>query len=150
LGSQLFATLSHLHKSGVVHRDVKPSNLLLDRRRLVLIDFDLAAWIGDPESRGCLTGTPHYMSRERLAGQAAGPADDVFAGAVSLFEIASGALPTAPAEPKNIGELRVARETPPQAAGALASFFQRALSPDPSQRFESALSAAVALSRAVA
>tara|TARA_R110002072_G_scaffold102107_1_gene224702 strand:+ start:1714 stop:2493 length:780 start_codon:yes stop_codon:yes gene_type:complete len=147
LGAQLFTTLSHLHKGGVIHRDVKPSNVMLAGRRLVLIDFDLATRIGEIQPRGRLIGTPLYMSNELLSGRAAGPADDIFAGAVSLFELARGTLPTATSAPKNIEELRAARRAPLESLGALDGFFKRALSPDPHQRFDSALAAAVALTR---
>lgn len=87
---QLLAALAHLHAAGVVHRDVKPSNVLVTAEgRLVLLDFGVAGPSGVSPN---LSGTPEYMAPELLDGRV-GPAADVYAVGVLLYEALVGARP---------------------------------------------------------
>ncbi len=85
-----------LHASGKVHRDVKPSNVLVTAEgRAVLVDFGLLVDEGHDEqwSSPSIVGTPHYMAPEQAAGQATGPAADWYAVGVMLYEALTGYLP---------------------------------------------------------
>lgn len=145
LGGQLLSALGYLHARQILHRDVKPANLLVERRGLVLIDFDLAAYEGEDEEDGFLVGTPLFMSRERIMGRRVGPQDDVYACALVLYAMTYGATPTGPSDPESLADLWSARGRPLATGSALDSFFARALSIRESDRFATAEEAALAL-----
>lgn len=95
--------LDYAHGEGVVHRDVKPSNILLDRRGVpILSDFGLARLAETRDSErltqtGATVGTPTYMAPEQCAGEEAGPPADIYALAVIAYEMITGRVPfTAP------------------------------------------------------
>jgi serine/threonine-protein kinase len=98
--SQVCCALVEAHKAGVVHRDVKPENVLLsghDRRTAKLVDFGTAKRL-DPHAPvltfdNKILGTPHYMAPERAMGRPVGGAADVYAVAVMAYEMLSGRLP---------------------------------------------------------
>lgn len=97
----LCAGLEAAHGAGVVHRDLKPSNILLKERpggtRAVIMDFGLARRLAGTAATltnaGDLVGSPAYLAPEQVRGQAAGPAADLFALGVILYELLSGRLP---------------------------------------------------------
>lgn len=92
LGSALAAALAALHRTGLVHRDVKPSNVLITAQGPRLIDFGLAQAPGSPRltEAGGLAGTPAYMSPEQTRGGPPGPEGDVFALAAVLVFASTG------------------------------------------------------------
>lgn len=91
--SQLVGGLRALHAAGLVHRDIKPSNVLVNGQgRVVIVDFGLAA--AQREVRGGrIVGTVATMAPEQAAGRPVGPAADLYAVGVMLFEALTGALP---------------------------------------------------------
>ncbi|WP_232666832.1 WD40 repeat domain-containing serine/threonine protein kinase [Pseudonocardia sp. TRM90224] len=103
LVGQIASALDSAHRAGLVHRDVKPANVLVDesiagRPMVKLIDFGIATPV-DPGSRTALTrtgaviGTLAYMAPERFLAQPAGPAADIYALACVLFELLTGQRP---------------------------------------------------------
>jgi hypothetical protein len=106
LASQIGHALLTLHRKGLVHRDIKPDNILFrDAAHAMLIDFGAATSrgaVGQVEQTGTITGSLHYLAPERLLGQFS-PASDLFALAVVLLECLTGLrpaqLPVAPQDP---------------------------------------------------
>jgi serine/threonine protein kinase len=92
---QLAEGLSALHRARVLHRDVKPSNILVTAEgRLVLLDFGLVRAFGeDPHSTATFAGTPDYMSPEQAAGAPATQSSDWYAVGVLLYQCLTGRLP---------------------------------------------------------
>jgi serine/threonine protein kinase len=95
LGALLAHALTHVHDTGIVHRDVKPSNILLDTEgRPYLTDFGIAR-LADATTRtdsGMFTGTAAYMSPEQVRGDRPGPPSDVYALGLVLLECLTGEL----------------------------------------------------------
>jgi hypothetical protein len=98
LVAQVAGGLAAAHAAGVVHRDIKPGNLLADRSGTVKItDFGIAYALGSaPLTRtGTLIGTPAYLAPERVNGQAAGPQSDLYSLGIVAYECLTGSLPFA-------------------------------------------------------
>jgi serine/threonine protein kinase len=129
---QIGAALQHAHESGIVHRDVKPENILVDHRnRVRLVDFGLAKWLGpaaEPGPDERVAGTWGYMAPEQLAAPASvDHRADIFSTGVVCYEMLTGAVPR--------GEPR-----PPSAAAAADPRFDpivlRALERDRERRYQ--------------
>ncbi len=95
IGAVLAEALAHAHGRGVVHRDVKPSNIMLDREGLPhLTDFGIALMAGSPRltSANEIVGTPAYLAPEQLSGGEVGARADVYALALVLLECVTGVV----------------------------------------------------------
>lgn len=161
------AALQAAHDRGVLHRDVKPDNLLFSADgQLKLADFGLAK-LRDADSRltqeGVILGTPAYMAPEQALGDQLSPATDVYSLAAVLYEMLSGAVPFehATGERDEVASLamllRHVNERPrpliavaPHVPEAVAATVERALQRNPSDRYPSAEAFGVALAAAAA
>ncbi len=88
--------LSYAHEKGIIHRDIKPGNIMLSVQGSVkLADFGIALVSGsaDLTTTGQIIGTPSYMSPEQIRGEALGPASEVFSLGAVLYEMVTGAKP---------------------------------------------------------
>lgn len=94
VSAQVAAALAAAHGRGVVHRDVKPANVVVAGARVKLVDFGISAASGDDDrSAGQLLGTPAYLAPERLENGIVRPATDVYALGLLLYRAAAGHLP---------------------------------------------------------
>ncbi|PXY27996.1 serine/threonine-protein kinase [Prauserella muralis] len=96
IGEQVLAALEAAHQAGIVHRDVKPGNIMVAANgRVKLTDFGIAQAVDDPRltTSGMLVGSPAFMAPERVAGQDALPASDLWSLGASLFFAVEGVLP---------------------------------------------------------
>jgi hypothetical protein len=94
--AEVAAALAAAHAEGLVHRDVKPANVMLAPAGAKVVDFGIAAAVRPPRGTGPdseLYGTPAYLAPERLTGDAVEPASDVYALGVLLYKMLAGQLP---------------------------------------------------------
>ncbi|MFF3440876.1 serine/threonine-protein kinase [Streptosporangium sp. NPDC002721] len=115
IAARLATVLAAAHERGIVHRDVTAENVLLTSAGAKLLDFGIAAFIGeDGDDRASDYGTPPYVAPERLTGTVADPASDVYALGVLLFEMLTGDPPYPERTWEEIENVR--REGPPPVA----------------------------------
>ncbi|MGC1165527.1 MAG: serine/threonine-protein kinase, partial [Solirubrobacterales bacterium] len=128
---QVAEALDAAHAAGIVHRDVKPHNVLVEGDRAFLSDFGLAKALGESgaqPSGASVVGTAEYMSPEQWRGGPVGPAADVYSLGCVLFEALTGVVPYA----------RKEADTEPELPQGLDAVIERAVSKDPSERYPSA------------
>lgn len=147
---QMLAALAHAHEKGIIHRDVKPANVMLAQAtgtgdHVRLLDFGLAKLHdGDQSSSSNIVGTPSYMSPEQAAGQQVDARADLYATAVVLFELLTGEKPFQHEEalqlilmhlsnpPPSLRDLRPDVEFSPE----LEDLVRRGLAKAPGDRFQ--------------
>ena len=144
---QTAIALDAAHRHGVVHRDVKPGNLLLDHEdRVRVADFGIASAAGMDSltMTGTVLGTAGYLSPEQAQGERATPASDRYALGIVAFELLTGRRPFESESPTVEAAAHVNAEVPP-VSPRLDPVFRRALAKDPGLRYESALELVAAL-----
>jgi tetratricopeptide (TPR) repeat protein/predicted Ser/Thr protein kinase len=141
--------VEHAHRNGVVHRDLKPGNIIIDAEgRVVLTDFGLAKIAGgeDLTVTGGVMGTPRYMAPEQVRGKGFGPSVDIWALGVTLYEMLSAQHPFHADTPLEIYH-RITRDQAPLLPGPLGAIAAKALEKDPARRYPSAEALADDLAR---
>jgi eukaryotic-like serine/threonine-protein kinase len=160
--TQIAAGLQAAHESGVVHRDLKPGNIMLSPARgngagvrVVITDFGLArhqdpGTLGLTES-GEMLGTPCYMSPEQVRGATITPASDIYALGIVIYEMLARALPFQDVNPlaTALRRLRLPptpiRSHVPSLPGAWVAAIERCLAVEPAERFARPLDVVAAL-----
>ncbi len=153
-GAQIANVLGAIHQAGILHRDLKPGNVMLrSEDQLALIDFGLAKQAAmqlDLTDKGLIFGTPHYMSPEQGHGQALDSRSDLYSLGVVLYEMLTGDKPFRADNPMTV--LYMHRNTPiPQLEARLAPLqpvLDRLLAKEADDRFATAAEAAQAMNAA--
>jgi serine/threonine protein kinase/tetratricopeptide (TPR) repeat protein len=157
LGREMLGALDALHAQGVIHRDVKPSNVFLTSRGTKLLDFGLARQLsgdsggalsleGDLTRSGLIVGTPRYMAPEQVLGDPIDARTDVFATGAVLFEALAGRVAFPGTKAVEVMHATL-HEQPPALAGppAVVAFdrvVRRALAKSPDERYPTAMAMA--------
>lgn len=134
--AQVLAALDYAHSRQIVHRDVKPSNMMFAHGGTVkLMDFGLAKSLNATAKASIVSGTPAYMPPEQFTGKNVDHRADLYAVGASLYEMLSGELPFE-------GYVRTAppslRARLPEVPAAIDDALRTAMDPDPAKRFQSA------------
>ncbi|GLV47850.1 serine protease [Thermus sp. LT1-2-5] len=144
---QLLSALAHMHEQGLVHRDVKPENIIVagtDEARLV--DFDLSGPALEAFKKPLRVGTLPYLAPEQVLGQSPGPEADVYAAGVILYWILAGEHPFVGApEEVLLGHLQGPIPAVPGLEAGQQAFLERLLAKNPAERFSTAKEALEAL-----
>ncbi|MEU6278958.1 serine/threonine-protein kinase [Streptomyces sp. NPDC047028] len=138
IGLHVLGALEAAHAAGVLHRDVKPDNVLLGRHdRVVLTDFGIAQIEGETNltDTGGFVGSPEYIAPERVLGQRPGPASDLWSLGVVLYTATEGVSPFRRSNtPATLQSVLNAVPAPPSAPGPLAEAVTGLLQKDPAHR----------------
>ncbi len=146
IASQVLAAARFAHQRGVVHRDLKPQNVMVDvEGRVKVTDFGIArAGASEITETGSIIGTVQYLSPEQAQGQAVSPRSDLYSIGVMLYELLTGRLPFDGDSAVTIA-LKQIRELPaepsalnPAVSPELDAIVRRALEKDPNDRFADA------------
>jgi serine/threonine-protein kinase len=140
--AEIASALAAAHARGLVHRDVKPGNVMLTPGGAKVVDFGIAALVGEeiePEPDGMMLGTPAYLAPERLEEDRVLPATDVYALGVLLFRVLTGTMPWTV---ENTAQILTAHTHGTPAAlppllgvpAAVGELYRRCLAKDPARR----------------
>lgn len=144
--AQVCAGLGAAHEVGVVHRDLKPGNVLIDGAHVKIIDFGLArlAHIEGMTATGMIMGTPEYMAPEQIRGRPVDPRTDIYALGAVMYHALTGRAPFAGDSPIAIGfkhchdALVPPRQVKSDVPEAWSQLVLRAMAKDPANRFAGA------------
>ncbi len=158
IGARLAEALYHAHSRGILHRDVKPGNILIGQDgRPMLLDFNLAYVSSETDEQRCIGGTLPYMAPEHLAAFARGDSGegtvderaDIYSLGVVLYELLTGRCPfpncSAGSTRAKLQQLIDSRKQPPpsvrtvnpRVSPGFAAIIDKCLQPDPAQRYQS-------------
>jgi serine/threonine protein kinase len=158
IAAQVCNALAHAHAAGVVHRDVKPANIIIGSAdRVKVTDFGIARAVGDATltATGSVLGTAQYISPEQAAGGHVTPATDVYSLGIVLYEMLTGAVPFTGDSPVAVAMQQVNEEMPApsslnvQVPRSLDELVARATHKDPAARYADAKEMGAAIASAI-
>jgi len=143
---QILGALAYAHSRHIIHRDIKPGNMMLSRRTVKLMDFGIARCENDASltATGSTLGSLYYMSPEQVKGEPADERSDLYSLGISLYEMVTGKRPFEEDNDYSIMAAHLRKQpTPPSALrpelpGGLSEIILRAMAKDPEKRFQSA------------
>ena len=146
VGQDLCRALAAVHLAGLVHRDVKPQNIMRERGgRIVLMDFGLGSDLQAPGAvADALRGTPLYMAPELFGGAPASASSDIYSLGVSLFHLVTGTYPVSAGTKEELvrshrdGQRRLLRDVRPDLPDQFVQAIERACAADPAARYKTA------------
>ena len=145
--SQILKALEHAHANGVVHRDIKPQNImLLDNGQLRMMDFGIAriSRADNPSLNGKAMGSVHYISPEQAKGDETDCTSDIYSVGVMMYEMLSGHLPFDAADAVEVAIKQISdkprslHEIAPEVPAALVEITEKAMAKLPQNRYASA------------
>ncbi len=156
--TSVLSALAYSHNMGVIHRDIKPGNIMLDKTGTVkVMDFGVARiQSSDMTLTGTILGTPGYMSPEQLMGEPVDPRSDLYSTGIVLYELLTGERAFTGATFSSViykvfnNDLSPPSRLKPTMPGALDSVIEKACAKKPDKRFQSANAFATALNDALA
>jgi serine/threonine-protein kinase len=142
---QIAAALDAAHRGGLVHRDIKPHNILLNQDGKVKVtDFGIAKMVSDGEDTGVIIGSVHYISPEQARGEATTPSSDIYSLGAVLFEMLTGRTIFEAENAMAVAHKQIYERPPlprtlrPEIPPVLESVVMRCLEKDPRARYQSA------------
>ncbi len=141
--AQICTALDYAHERGIIHRDINPTNIIIQRNdRLKILDFGLACPIGTEDFSNA--GTACYMAPEQIQGDPVSPRTDIYSLGISAFEMVTGTKPFSEKDLKFLHSTSFNRKIPdpadivPDLPKELSRFILKATQPDPEQRYQDA------------
>ena len=151
---RILAALEHAHDHSVIHRDIKPQNVLIDQKGYIKVtDFGIARTVGHGtiSQENMVLGTVYYSSPEQVSGKPVDARSDLYSVGIVLYEMLTGHLPFVGDTTTAIAMQHLAVEPPsvqqyaPETSKVMAAFIRKALRKNPADRFQSAREMAAAL-----
>jgi serine/threonine protein kinase len=143
LFAKLCRAVHYAHQRGIIHRDVNPSNIIVQPNdKVKIFDFGLACPIGTQDFAN--TGTADYMAPEQITGDPVDPRTDIYALGITAYELVVGKGPFPKNSPKELLDHHLIRDIPdpkqvvPGLPDELGTFIRRAARRDPAQRYQDA------------